>query len=502
MGLGSSRMGSGPPHRAGPLRRRRSSIKRTISSVLICGASSSSSSREMEDYPAESLVNSAEVSEFEKLKFKRKGSDLSPSSGTDLADAKTENGVSSGRCLAAEENPAPEAPPSNVGPEDKGKCLTDNRELVPCQFIAISRGNETASTSHVDYPSPDCVSATEIVILDAVNGINSTMNEDSSQIIEALSNSNSLRSHGLGESLSDEAIDFSSSEYSSASIVSDSSIEFHLLRGDSQEGIPSALGFVVPEREENSLMHGDVTGISSNILSSNSSEISIHEARRNSRRLFWDAFSRRSSRTDSDSRSFVFSSDDSDHLRSHDRWFLDFSGDFLSDEYRGDIRTRGSRTQGTNEQRWNSRSEIWNRLRGSLDSTDLQTAVCPRGIHVDGSCSCQSGLPSEESGTRAGISRIVLLAQALFEVLDQIHRQPMSLSLSMVSLPAPESVVDSFPVKICRKGEKLDCVDDVSQCHICLAEYEEGDKIRVLPCHHEYHMSCVDKWLKEIHGYV
>ncbi|KAL6532689.1 hypothetical protein OROGR_013649 [Orobanche gracilis] len=76
----------------------------------------------------------------------------------------------------------------------------------------------------------------------------------------------------------------------------------------------------------------------------------------------------------------------------------------------------------------------------------------------------------------------------------------MSLSLSMVSLPAQESVVNSFPVKTYRKAGSLGSADEVSQCYICLAEYEDGDRIRVLPCHHEYHMSCVDKWLTEIHG--
>lgn len=41
-----------------------------------------------------------------------------------------------------------------------------------------------------------------------------------------------------------------------------------------------------------------------------------------------------------------------------------------------------------------------------------------------------------------------------------------------------------------------------NRCYICLVEYEEGDSVRILPCHHEFHKTCVDKWLKEIHRYT
>ena len=43
-----------------------------------------------------------------------------------------------------------------------------------------------------------------------------------------------------------------------------------------------------------------------------------------------------------------------------------------------------------------------------------------------------------------------------------------------------------------------------STCVICMCEFETRQTLRVLPCSHEYHAKCIDKWLKvtTIHSFL
>ncbi|KVH91611.1 Zinc finger, RING/FYVE/PHD-type [Cynara cardunculus var. scolymus] len=89
------------------------------------------------------------------------------------------------------------------------------------------------------------------------------------------------------------------------------------------------------------------------------------------------------------------------------------------------------------------------------------------------------------------------------QVLDEIHQQSVVSSSrpalsSIGSVPAPVEAVEALPVKMYHKLP-MHLTEEDAQCYICLVEYEDGDEVRVLPCHHEFHRLCIDKWLKEIH---
>ncbi|KAE8691338.1 hypothetical protein F3Y22_tig00110890pilonHSYRG00939 [Hibiscus syriacus] len=511
MGSSSSRPGLNPSQESRPNR-----FSRLSSSLFIWGSSPSRAPVEMEDYPTEIMVKSAERPDSVANMVQSPLEESTSVCGTETRfwSTGTETATSSENNIEASGEPSIKVGSRDVETSNSRKCLTESTEMVVPQVSSDYSHGEShrdSSTSAIisfkEQQSSDHVSVNLSTNEDAVNGFE---NKGPSQLFPESSILSSQRpedSHLHGTPVvnwSGEVTTVHSLGTDSAPRVSEL-MTFNSLDDESiREMIPSGLGFLLSNREQgqgDAVLHVDVVSISSNILSGRSADASNRESGRNGRRLFWDAISRHSSRRHHDSPSIFPATGDSNDTSLHDRWLLNVSGDIFHDGAGGDSGyLSSSRIHSLNERRQHSRSEIWERLLGGHDENSLQTTFCPSGLHPDGTCSCDSLLMTDESSTRASISRIVMLAEALFEVLDEIHHQPVSLSLSMVSVPAPESVVDSFPLRNHKKVSASKDGNVVEQCRICLSEYEEEEKIRVLPCQHEFHMSCVDKWLKEIQG--
>ena len=34
------------------------------------------------------------------------------------------------------------------------------------------------------------------------------------------------------------------------------------------------------------------------------------------------------------------------------------------------------------------------------------------------------------------------------------------------------------------------------ECNVCMCEYQNKERLRILPCFHAFHADCIDKWIK------
>lgn len=80
-----------------------------------------------------------------------------------------------------------------------------------------------------------------------------------------------------------------------------------------------------------------------------------------------------------------------------------------------------------------------------------------------------------------GICFLIMLAIVIFKCI-QDHRRRMRHRL-------PKSALKKLPIHKFKSG------DPYETCCICLDDFTDGDKLRILPCDHAYHSKCIDSWL-------
>jgi hypothetical protein len=67
-----------------------------------------------------------------------------------------------------------------------------------------------------------------------------------------------------------------------------------------------------------------------------------------------------------------------------------------------------------------------------------------------------------------------------------MHGQPQRVS---------EETLHQLPTRIYRASEANNNSNEPEECSICWAPYVDGDNVKTLPCLHQFHASCIDRWL-------
>ncbi|XP_051123309.1 E3 ubiquitin-protein ligase SIS3 [Andrographis paniculata] len=108
----------------------------------------------------------------------------------------------------------------------------------------------------------------------------------------------------------------------------------------------------------------------------------------------------------------------------------------------------------------------------------------------------QQGIPVSEYGVLVDLVRvpdwaIEAAGQELRVMGQDAATYHPGLYLTPAQREAVEALIQELP-KFRMKAVPTDC----SECPICLEEFHVGNEVRGLPCAHNFHVDCIDQWLR------
>ena len=85
-----------------------------------------------------------------------------------------------------------------------------------------------------------------------------------------------------------------------------------------------------------------------------------------------------------------------------------------------------------------------------------------------------------------------MTSQSLWELADRVGP-----AIQQGLSPEVLSLLPTFRYKApTTEGAGDDSAENEGKnCTICMMDYEEDDHLRRLPCFHDYHTACIDRWL-------